>query len=256
VFSLSETAIHPNAQEFTYYGSKTVILMVHGFTASPAQMRRLGSAIHQAGYTVQGMRLPGHGTTVEDMISTGWQDWLDAIRTRVLKLMESYDKIILLGLSMGGILTLLMAEELPVDGIIPISAAIKLRDRGAPFAWLFQYILPPIRGVAPKEINPDDWGYCVTPIPKVVDLMHLGRVARQNFANIHCPMLVVQGRLDETVDARAPQMILSGAVNCHDKEMLWLEQSTHVCTIGPDFDLLLRGVLDFIRRIETMDAMK
>ena len=86
--------------------------------------------------------------------------------------------------------------------------------------------------------------------------MTLARMARAGLARIHCPMLVAQSRRDQSVDARAPEIILRGAVNCFDKDMLWLESSPHVCTYGPEFPMLSQKVGSFLKRIDELDPME
>ena len=77
---------YPQARDFTLPGGSTAVLMIHGFTATPAQMRQLGGYLGEQGYTVRGMLLPGHGATVEEMLKSGWQQWLAAARTEALRL--------------------------------------------------------------------------------------------------------------------------------------------------------------------------
>ncbi len=247
---------YPQARDFTLPGGSTAVLMIHGFTATPAQMRRLGGYLGEQGYTVRGMLLPGHGATVEDMLQSGWQQWLSAARTEALRLMQGHQKLVVLGLSMGGLLALLLAEELPVDGVVSLAAAIRVRNKLAPLARILAPLGPKTLGGPGERTEPDDIGYGVTPVRKVGDLMTLARMARAGLDRIHCPMLVVQSRLDQSVDARAPEIILGGAVNCFDKDMLWLESSPHVCTYGPELPILSQKVGSFLKRIDELDPIE
>jgi carboxylesterase len=245
----------PQAREFSLSGGQTAVLMIHGFTASPAQMRPLARALHEKGYSLRGMRLPGHGTRLSDMAATGWTDWLGAVRKATLSLASRYAKVITLGLSMGGLLALMMGEEGLADGVIALAPAIKVTNRLAPLS----YLLAPFAGrnldQRERPTAADDIGYGYTPMAKVPDLLALARKARLNLPRLRCPLLLAQGRLDQSVAARGPEIILSQSVNCHDKQLLWLPHSPHVCTYGPDMELLLQGITDFLARIEAMDAI-
>lgn len=209
---------YPQARDFTLPGGSTAVLMIHGFTATPAQMRRLGGYLGEQGYTVRGMLLPGHGATVEDMLQSGWQQWLSAARTEALRLMQGHQKLVVLGLSMGR----------PAGASAGRGAAggrrgfPGRRHSGAQQAGAAGADIgssgPQDPGGPGERTEPDDIGYGVTPVRKVGDLMTLARMARAGLDRIHCPMLVVQSRLDQSVDARAPEIILGGAVNCFDKD--------------------------------------
>jgi len=242
---------YPQACDFLWEGSRTAILMIHGFTATPSQMRMLGEAIHREGYTVRAMLLPGHGTTVEDMNTKSWQDWLRAVRSEVVEMLSKYEKLFVLGLSIGGVLTLLMAEEMPLDGIIALAPATRLTQKHIWAAPVYARFVP-FKDKPDYIFRENNLAYCKIPIARLTDAAMLASMARLGLSHITCPMLLMQGRRDRTVKAEAPQEIMRGAVNCHDKELLWLENSPHVCTNESDFDTLLPACLSFIRRVEAM----
>ena len=171
--------------------------------------------------------------------------------------MESHEKVVVLGLSMGGLLALLMAEELPVDGVIALAATIHIRNRMAPLARVLAPFMPRQKeNLEAGCKDPQDIGYGIMPHKKIPDLLNLARMARNNLNRIHCPMLVAQSKLDESVAADGPKIILDGTVNCFDKEMLWLEKSPHVCTYGEEFPILSAKIGEFMARIDAMDPME
>nr|HML45876.1 alpha/beta fold hydrolase [Clostridia bacterium] len=108
----------PNCQPFLLEGGSNAVLLIHGFTGSPGHMRPLGDALHRAGYTVQGMLLPGHGTTLSEMVQCNWRKWLDAATDALRALRERYRTVTLGGLSMGGLISLRVAELNPVDALL------------------------------------------------------------------------------------------------------------------------------------------
>ena len=114
--------MHEYARPFFFEGGEHAVLLTHGFTGTPATVRYLGERLRDAGFTVQGICLPGHGTRLEDMRPVRWQDYLNAELTAVRELKEKYPYVSVCGLSMGGDLTLIAAEQMEVTSCIPISA--------------------------------------------------------------------------------------------------------------------------------------
>jgi carboxylesterase len=110
------TQIIPTAEPFFFPGSgqngKTGCLVQHGFTGTPKEVRWLGEYLNRQGYTVCGMRLAGHATQPEDMIRSRYPDWLASVEDGYNLLRSSCDQVFLLGLSMGGILSLISATRL------------------------------------------------------------------------------------------------------------------------------------------------
>src|SRR4051812_35729867 len=103
---MSEPAdLIPGAEAWSAEGGPAGVLVLHGFTGNPASMRGLAEALAEAGFTVELPRLPGHGTKVEDMIPTGFHDWLEAAEAAYTDLAGRCDQVVVAGLSMGGALT-------------------------------------------------------------------------------------------------------------------------------------------------------
>lgn len=241
----------PHAKEFLLAGDRRGVLLIHGFTGTPAHMLPLGEALNKEGYTVLGVLLPGHGTVIEDMEKCRWSDWLRACRDAFNTLAKRCDDIYVAGLSMGGILTLILAEELPVKAAASIASPLRLLNRQAYFSWLagpfMRYQGWPKDPDKAKKENEYHVGYSVTPIRKVPDLLHLVRMADHGLGNIRCPLLIVQPRKDDSVRQDSPELIYKGAVNAPYKEILHLENSRHVCTVEPEFDKLYAAVSKLFR---------
>jgi len=242
---------NPLASEFFFPGGGTGVLLIHGFSASPAQMRRLGAALSGRGHTVLGICLPGHGTHITDMERSDWVQWLQAAREGVHRLAKSCTQIFVAGLSMGGALSLILAGELPVAGVIPIAAPMRLFDPFFPYARVVKLF---IRYREHRNYDPDNIAYHVTPVRKVEDLRKLMRMAEKGLPRIECPMLIVQGLLDRTVKPKSAQIIYDNAVNCPYRQILYLENSPHVCTYAPEFDKLSSNIIRFIEKAQRHHA--
>lgn len=245
---------HRHAQPFDYEGGEEGCLLIHGFTGTPAHMRLLGENLHKGGYTVKGILLKGHGTKMEDMEKVTWQDWLQDAITGYEALRKTCSKVYVMGLSMGGVLSLLLAEQYPVDKVIPIAAPIRIHDRkahGAPLLKYFQRFrmwggneAPPVT----EEFTAYKLGYDGFAVEALCHLLKLMKMAEKNLHQIHCPTLVVQSKTDETVKPVSAQIIYD-RIKASQREILWLDHSKHVCTIGPEREVMHKKIHEFLREI-------
>ena len=105
--------IIPTAEPFFFPGNQIGCLLVHGFTGSPKEMRWMGEYLGNLGYTVLGVRLAGHATRPEDMMRMQWQDWLASVEDGYFLLKNCVDQVFIIGLSMGGILSLTFSSQHP-----------------------------------------------------------------------------------------------------------------------------------------------
>jgi carboxylesterase len=190
------------------------------------------------------VQLPGHGTTIEAMELCKWTDWLKGTRDAFQRLARTCDSMFVVGLSMGGLLTLILAEEMPIQAAVTISSPIRLQNWKAYFSFLIKYFKryqswPKDHDSKSSEYN---IGYAATPIRKLPDLIRLMRMAERNLNKITCPLLIVQPSLDDTVRLDSPEIIYERATCCANKSILRLEKSRHVCTIEPEFDILYPAI--------------
>ena len=240
---------NPHTKPFFFEGNGVGVLLVHGFTGSPGTMKKIGEELNQKdGYTVLCPQLPGHGTHITDMEAATWQDWLHAARDAAHDLRQKCEEIIICGLSMGGLLSLILAAELPVQGVVTIAAAMELTDRLARFAWFFKFF---VRyrgsGIPDPDEHPYKAGYGATPIRKVPDLLKLQKIAKMRLPEIKCPLLAVRAMKDTTVTQNAAEIIYSGAVNAVSREIFDLEDSPHLCTVDGEADIMIERIRTFIK---------
>ncbi|MDL2206945.1 alpha/beta fold hydrolase, partial [Eubacteriales bacterium OttesenSCG-928-N13] len=172
---------------FLFEGGQHGCLLLHGFTGSPGHMRWLGEKLHEQGYTVSAPLLPGHGLTLQEMRRSNWHQWLETARTSYVQLRERCETVTVMGLSMGGTLSLLLAEEYPVDSLVCMSAAMRLKSKVAWAAPLVAPFVPYSKwGEAEPRVQTRDFleeydcGYVGMPLAKVRDLRKLCRLAESN----------------------------------------------------------------------------
>ncbi len=249
------------AKSFHFPGGRHGCLLLHGFTGSPGHVRYIGEKLANAGYTAFAPLLPGHGATLEQMRASNWLLWLDEARRGYQRLKAECDVVSVIGLSMGGTLALILAEEYPVDALVTLSAAIRLRARhtwAAPALALFR---PYQRweGEGPRPVKTDflhayDWGYEGMPVGKVGDLRKLIRIAERNLFAVVAPALIIQPERDETVHPDSARIIYGG-IGSQDKELVMLGESSHVCTLDLERDRVLSLILKHLRHIDDTKSL-
>ncbi|EOD00756.1 alpha/beta hydrolase [Caldisalinibacter kiritimatiensis] len=243
--------LHENAKPFYFKGNNIGILLIHGFTGSPAEMRLLGEYLADKGYTVKGILLKGHGTKVEDMEQTNWKDWISSAETELIQLKNKCDKIIVIGLSMGGIIALNLAARFEVDSIISISAPINITNKKAYFSSILKYFkkyeYKPKKELA-KDIEDYLIGYDKTPVSVVPHLLKLIRKTKWRLRKVKAPVLILQSKNDNTVKYDSAEYIFN-KVGSEIKKLVFLEKSGHVVTVDCERDKAFKEINKFIKDI-------
>ena len=244
----------PECQPFFFEGGSHGVLLIHGFTGSAGHMRLIGEGLAEQGFTVRGINLPGHASSMEEMGKTGWQDWLGAARDAAAGLRKTCERVSVAGLSMGGVLTLLLAEEMELTACAPISAPMAVQNKLMPLARIAAPFMPmtwwggdPER---PSQLDDRyDYGYPGFPTKCAASLSKLIGMARRNLHAITCPILAVQSHADETISKDSADVIMAG-VSSQMKGTLWLENVPHVCTISPEYPRIIQAVGELLRKAE------
>ncbi len=238
---------------FLLEGEENGILLLHGFTGSVSHMRPLGEALHQRGYTVKGINLPGHALDEKAMGESGWQEWLQAAKEATLELLDRCQTVTVCGLSMGGVIALLIAEQMKINACVPISAPMATQNKLMPLAAVFAPLYPRVAWNSHNDHHAGldknyDYGYSGFPTRKATDLNHLIKLARRNLFAIHCPVLCVQSGGDETIWQGSGDCILDG-INAEYKQKLWLEGVPHVCTISRELPAIVEAVDALVQKV-------
>ena len=242
-------------QPFCLAGGAHGVLLLHGFTGSAAHMRPLGERLHAQGFTVKAINLPGHAATMEDLAKTAWDDWLNVSKEAFQQLKQTCSNVSVAGLSMGGCLALLLAEQMQPTAIATISAPMGTR---APL-WLAS-LLSPVKKTIWWRDREDryafdkqyDYSYPGFPTVCARQLSRLIRMARCDLHAVACPVLVIQSRADETITADSADVILRG-VSSPRKAALWLADAPHVCTLSPHMDVAAQAIARHFRAAEAED---
>ena len=234
-------------------GSSVGVLVVHGFTGTPASVRGIAEAMAAAGYDVELPRLPGHGTTVEDMLTTDWSDWSGEVDRAVERLSARVPHVVAVGQSMGGTLVLRAAlDHAAVRALVCINPLTRVRDVET-MAMLDDLLEDGIE-VAPGEgsdiADPDasDIAYAGTPIAPLKSLLLDGVAPIANrYGELTVPLRVFTSRNDHVVDPADSEYLV--AAYGGPVEHTWLERSYHVATRDYDRDLIVAGSLAFVASV-------
>lgn len=240
---------------FFYLGNKTGILLINGFTGSPAELRPLGIFLRNHGYTVYAPLLAGHGTTPEELKNTTWEDWWESV-VKGYERLESQDmeQIFVIGHSMGGLLSFHLANRRAVAGVISLCTPIWLRDWRASFVPLLRFFIPYHRRSHPKEehIESQIVPYDRTPLTSIMELNQLMKKVKAEIPQVQVPTLVVQSRHDETILPKSANYIYE-QIASEQREISWYENSSHLITLDKERNQLFEEIHSFIVRFHLSD---
>lgn len=174
------------------------VLLVHGFTATPWEMRDFGAGLAAAGYSCLGIRLPGHGTSAEDLAGYGWRDWLAAVREGCTLLHRLPPPFFGIGMSTGGLLLAALTPRPPLDGLVLLSPFLRLAHPLAALSGLLKRWIPyqerPLDGPGAEHY------YSRRPLAGIAELQKLSRHLRRSLPKLTLPTLVLAAEGDQTVD--------------------------------------------------------
>ncbi len=243
----------PLAAEFRMDGANgEAVVLIHGYTGVPSHFIPLAEELNAAGYTVVGPRLAGHGTSMEDMASTGATDWLASARKTIAKVAD-HDRLHLGGLSMGGLISLVLAAESGAATVTTINSPVIVRGKRLYLTPLARFFIKKVEW--PDEGLPDVdeemlryWlpypGFYTSTTTGLLSLMRRGVMAARK---LDIPALVIQSKTDETVDPRSGRIL--HRMLGEKSRLVWLEHSIHNATLDRERDKIKDAVLDRITSV-------
>ena len=241
---------HLDGDSFLWEGGPVGVLLSHGYTATTAEVRPLGRFLHERGYTVSGPLLPGHGTTPQEMNRCRWETWAEAFESAYLDLAARCERVFVGGESMGGLLALYLASQHPeVAGVMAYAAALVVPASFAQTVLL--PLLAPLGVIlqkgpsAPSAADARWQGYDQNPLRATRQLFALQAATRARLSAIAQPILIVQGRLDTSVDVAAPDVIYR-SVRSTEKYVRWFEHSTHCVLLDQEWEDVAALTLRFM----------
>ena len=246
------TSITPGSEPLSVPAGSTGVLVLHGFTGSPHSMRGIAEQMANAGFSVEMPLLPGHGTSVEDMIPTRFADWSGAAETAYGLLAANCDRVVVVGLSMGGTLSAWLAEQHPeIAGLVLINPLVE--HPGAEMAEGVDALLEAgietfdaIGSDIAKE-GVTEQSYPATPVAPLLSLFEAVEEVSAQLGSISCPVLLFSSLEDHVVPiSNGPHLVasVSGPI-----EQIVLERSYHVATLDYDAPLIEAEAVAFVERL-------
>lgn len=241
------------SEPYLVQGGRTGVLLLHGFTGSPATVLPWAQFLANSGYSVVAPRLPGHGTHWQELNGTTWQDWYGEAERALIELSTRVDLIFLAGFSMGGALGVRLAERHPglVTGLILLNPALLdlhgIIKRASILRYFKATLKPSASDIA--RANPPVHGYPETPLTALHSLSRLLQDIRPRIGRIDMPILLIRSIQDHVVPAASSEAILREAKST-DKKLVLLENSYHVATLDYDAEIIHQESLAFIQRLE------
>jgi carboxylesterase len=240
---------------FYWEGGSEGILLIHGFSATTAEVRPLGKTLHSAGYTIAGPLLPGHFTNPDDLNRVHWQEWVNTVEEMYQRLSLRCNKIVVGGESTGALLSLHLANQHPeIAALLLYAPALRLNLTPV-HSILLQLLAPFIPWLYKKDMDSNDlWqGYPVNPLKGVRQLIRLQKIVRSVLPGIRQPVLIIQGKLDTTVHPEVPDFIYN-QVRSTIKEMYWMDQSAHCVILDRELNQVAALTLQFLHRVLRTEA--
>ncbi len=255
------TQIIPTTEPFFLQGNRTGILLIHGFTGTPKEMRWMGEYLNEQGFTCLGIRLAGHATTPEDMRRTTYTDWITSVEDGYQILSGITDRIYLVGLSMGGVLSLLMSARLAerVAGVVAMATPYALpQDYPLWLLRLYGFFVrdnpkskeTPGASWFDKEAFDSHISYPQNPMRSVVELKLLLNEMQFELSQIRKPVLLIHSKDDTAVRSDNMEKIYTRLINASDKAKILLTGSGHVITRDAARRQVFEAALRFIQQVE------
>jgi carboxylesterase len=251
----ADSAVINGAQPIHLAGDSRLpaILLLHGYTGYAGDMRFLATRLNEAGYSVVVPRYPGHGTNSRDFRWTTWRDWLRRATDAYLELAGHHERIIVGGLSMGGVISSIIAARFPVERLFLLAPALQVTNRLVPFTPILRFLVPPRPVAEPESYDDPERQYMAdqywnTQWPaQTASLYRLMRIGRRGLPAIHQPVLTVVSEADRTVPAAVAEL-LSARLSSTDHTIVRLQESGHVVTNDTERERVADEVVAWLKR--------
>jgi carboxylesterase len=237
------------------------VVLLHGFTGTPFEMRLLGEWLAERGLAVEGPRLAGHAGTTSDLAATGWPDWLASASQALDRVRSRCERAVVCGLSMGGLLALELGRRRPdeIAALCALAPALFLAPAALRFVDLTRRVPVVRRAALPKlagsdisdremrRLNNIAQGRSWMPLAALTSLVDLGQEVRSHLAEVRLPILLAHSRNDHTVPFTCMEAVAQAVgTPRRDVRQLILERSHHVITLDVERELVFQAVADHI----------
>lgn len=271
------------AMDFHLQGGRSGVLLIHGLTGTPAEMRFVGKGLNKAGFTVYGMQLAGHCGDEDDLLRTGWHDWYRSVEAAMARLRGEVDHLFVAGLSMGALLALKLAADHPreVDGVGVYGATFRYDGWSIPAIGRLSFLLPLVTGlgigrrrrfmeafpygikdermrqrIAGAMLSGDSAaaGLPGNPWPSLAEFYRLARNVQARLPRVQAPCLVIHATEDDVASLHNVKIVQRGVSG--PVETMLLDNSYHMITVDQERDQVSARSADFFARVAARSAAR
>ena len=264
------------SMDFTWHGGRSGVLLIHGLTGTPAEMRFVARGLHEEGFTVQAVQLAGHCGNAADLLATGWRDWYASVDAAATRLRREVDHLFVAGLSMGALLALKLAIERPreVDGVGLYGTTFRYDGWAIPAIARLSFLLPAAcaLGIGRKRAFMETFPYGIknqrirdwivgrmlsgdsaggglpgNPWPSLAEFVRLSGHVRRRLDRVRAPCLVIHSTNDD-IASLDNVAIVEQSVSAPVEKIL-LDDSYHMISVDQQRDVVIERSAGFFRRI-------
>jgi carboxylesterase len=234
--------------------SSHAVLFLHGWSSTPRELRFLAEQTSRAGFHCLGPLLKGHGTRLQDLMPTRFDDYLAQAGEAYAALASRHERVSVCGLSMGGLIGLNLAATRPVAGLVLIAPFLIPWGRtcGLPNRWLVGRVpLPSIMAKSPggpiqnPVTAPEHIAYHAMATRSMISVVKAGRAFLPRIPKVACPTLILHSVQDATSDFRGSQKLIE-KLGSADKTLVAYNRGDHLITLDYEREKLEQTVLDWL----------
>ncbi len=239
-------------QPFSSRGSHPVgVLLLHGFTGSPASMRPWAEHLAAENFSVELPALPGHATSWQELNRTTWHQWYAAAQISFLKLLKECDEVFVAGLSMGGALALRLAQhQREISGLMLVNPALQAKNKLLKLAPVLGKVIPSVPAVGNDIAKPNvsEHSYDRTPVMAAASMLDLWTDVKKGLHLVTTPIQIFTSLNDHIVPVSSSELIINNvSTPSAHREQVLLEQSYHVATLDHECDQIFTKSVEFVK---------
>lgn len=229
------------------------VLLIHGWSSTPYEVRRLGTLLHDCGYTVHGPLLKGHGTVPKDLENVHWSAWLEDVERAYVALKGNHSRVAVAGTSIGSNLAILLAEQHPEISCLVLMATpykVRMERMSVTVAkmlhWFKKYhrkFYPPTFGSARTITRLIS--YQTYPISSALETFELIKRTRSIIPRIQQPCFLLQSSHDHVVAQRSLEEIYSH-IGSSIKQKEYVRRAYHTFISDIRNEHVFQSILEFI----------
>lgn len=243
-----------NSESFYLSGGKTGVLMLHGFTGSPASVLPWAQGIHEAGYTVSVPRIAGHGTKWQDLNRSTWEDWYDSVESAMITLKSNCDRVFVAGFSVGGALALKLAQVRgnDIEGLLLLNPSIFDDRKFFKVVPALKHILPSVKGGASDvaQTGAPVHGYDRIPLKALDSVRDLWRIVERDLYLVDLPLLIGYSINDHVVNPSCSHTVIDNVTSPSIREIIF-ERSFHNVSLDYEVEDLIAESVEYIQDVLT-----